>query len=88
MIKYLHIYLITSFLLPVILLPSKTTPNVDPECLKFCVANCGEETESLRYTWSFCASVALFFTPVIEYTFIFLQDKREMGNASSRSLQP
>ena len=28
MIKILHLYLITSFLLPVILLPSKTTNNV------------------------------------------------------------
>merc|ERR1711971_193449 len=75
--------MITSLLLPVILLPSKTTLNVDPKCVKFCVLNCGEEMESFRYFWSFCASVAIFFTPVIEYSFIFFGDKGDLGNSST-----
>ena len=83
MIKILHLYLITSFLLPVILLPSKKTSNVDPECLKFCVANCSEETKILQYTWSFCASIALFLTPVVEYTFIFIQQEGSRRNDTS-----
>ena len=86
MIKILHLYLITSFLLPVILLPSKTTNNVDQECLKCCVSSCGEETKSSRYTWSFCASVALFLAPVIEYTFIFLEQRDLLNNSTSLSV--
>ena len=87
MIKILHLYLITSFLLPVILLPSKTATNVpDPECVKCCVSNCGEETKSSRYTWSFCASVALFLAPVIEYTFIFLEDRDLLDGPESLSV--
>ena len=81
MLKIVHLYLITSFLLPVMLfLPSKTitNQNQDPEfkeCVKVCVKNCKEETKSTRYTWSYCASVALFLAPVIEYTGIFLEGK-------------
>jgi len=90
MIKILHLYLITSFLLPVILLPSKTTNNVDPvpdpECLKCCVSNCGDETKSSRYTWSFCASVSLFLAPVIEYTFIFLEQRDLLNDSTSLSV--
>ena len=83
MIKILHLYLITSFLLPVILLPSRTITSVDPDCVKGCVKNCGEETKSSRYSWSYCASVALFLAPVIEYTFIFLEQRDIMNNSTS-----
>ena len=85
MIKILHLYLITSFLLPVILLPSKSITNVDPECLKGCVKNCGEETKSSRYTRSYCASVALFLAPVIEYTFIYLEQRNISKPSTSLS---
>ena len=83
MIKILHLYLITSFLLPVILLPSKTTNNVDPECLKCCVSNCGEDTKSSKYIWSHCVSDSIFMVQVIEYTGIYLEpqdlsDKRSL----------
>jgi len=84
--KILHLYLITSFLMPVILLPSKTTTNEDPECLKCCVSNCGEETKSSRYTWSFCASLGLFLAPVIEYTFIYMEKRGIQKNSTSLSV--
>ena len=83
MFKILHLYLITSFLLPVILLPSKTINNVDPECPKCCVSNCGEDTERSKYIWSHCVSVSLFMVPVIEYTGIYLEPQ---GLSDKRSL--
>jgi hypothetical protein len=74
--KIIYIYLFTSLLWPVVLQPSKKITNLEfTECLKGCVKNCGEDNRSMRYTWSYCASVALFLAPVIEYTGIFLEQR-------------